>query len=50
MKFTAQTKCSRKEQKERAKRSRNGTWTAFRPVTMRDKTRYTRKGRRVLNA
>lgn len=40
-------KRSKAERKADAARSRNGSWSAFRPTVMRDKTKYTRKGRRV---
>lgn len=40
-------KRSRSEKKADAVRSRNGSWSAFRPAVMRSKTKYARKGRRV---
>lgn len=40
-------KRSKAERKADAARSRNGSWSAFRPTVMRLKTKYARKGRRV---
>lgn len=40
-------KRSKSEKKADAARSRNSSWSAFRPAVMRDKTKYTRKGRRA---
>ena len=40
-------KRSKAEKKADAARSRNGSWSAFRPTVMRNKTNYTRKGRRT---
>lgn len=40
-------KRSKAEKKADAARSRNGSWSAFRPTVMRDKAKYSRKGRRV---
>ena len=40
-------KRSKSEKKADAARSRNGSWSAFRPAVMRDKTKYARKGRRA---
>lgn len=40
-------KRSKAEKKADAVRSRNGSWSAFRPTVMRDKTKYVRKGRRA---
>lgn len=40
-------KRSKAEKKTDASRSRNGSWAAFRPAVMRDKTKYARKGRRA---
>lgn len=40
-------KRSKAEKKADAARSRNGSWSAFRPTVMKDKTKYARKGRRV---
>lgn len=40
-------KRSKAERKADAARSRNGSWSAFRPAVMRSKTIYARKGRRV---
>ena len=39
-------KRSKSEKKADAARARNGSWSTFRPAVMRDKTKYTRKGRR----
>lgn len=39
-------KRSKAEKKADAARSRNGSWSAFRPTVMRNKTQYARKGRR----
>ena len=43
-------KRSKAEKKADAARSRNGSWSAFRPAVMRSKTKYARKGngRRVV--
>lgn len=38
-------KRSKAEKKADAVRSRNGSWSAFRPAVMRDKTKYARKGK-----
>lgn len=40
-------KRSKAEKKADAARSRNGSWSAFRPAVMRNKAKYVRKGRRV---
>ena len=40
-------KRSKAEKKADAARSRNGSWSAFRPAVMRPKNKYARKGRRV---
>lgn len=40
-------KRSKAEKKADAARSRNGSWSAFRPAVMRSKNKYARKGRRV---
>lgn len=37
----------KKVKEEEARRGRNGSWVGCRPVRMRDRTKYTRKGRRV---
>lgn len=39
-------KRSKAEKKADAARSRNGSWSAFRPTVMKEKTKYARKGRR----
>lgn len=38
-------KRSKAEKKADAARSRNGSWSDFRPVVMRVKTKYARKGK-----
>ena len=38
-------KRAKAEKKADAARSRNGSWSAFRPVVMRVKTKYARKGK-----
>lgn len=46
-KFKLTDKRSKAGKKADAARSRNGSWSAFRPTVMRDKTKYARKGRSV---
>lgn len=46
-KFKLTDKRSKAGKKADAARSRNGSWSAFRPTVMRDKTKNTRKDRRA---
>lgn len=48
-KFVDYQKMSKKAQKAENARSRNGSWSGYRPAIMRDKTKYTRKGRRAID-
>lgn len=45
MKYVDKRQKKVKAQEDR--RGRNGSWVGFRPARMRDRTKYTRKGRRV---
>lgn len=47
MKYEKVDKRSKRELMAIPTKSRNGSWSAFRPAIMRDKTKYVRKGRRV---